>query len=188
MNQYWFCAVVAFGCALAFFLTSRGFRKRVLRILSGKCELQRILEENREGSGRTLAFERSLSNSKDPILSSNLRKLSLDLYVDYAMEIKGIKAAPGFADAFGLAVTQIRGYQDVCDKCEFLRSTAFDASDEHHLDILRGLWKFLLPNETFELVSKRWSDIGFQGTCPVTDFRGMGLLGALNLFGFSHNF
>ncbi|VDL85843.1 unnamed protein product [Schistocephalus solidus] len=37
------------------------------------------------------------------------------------------------------------------------------------------------PSEAFQLVSKRWADIGFQGTCPDTDFRGMGLLGALNL-------
>ena len=30
-------------------------------------------------------------------------------------------------------------------------------------------------------VSKQWQDIGFQGDDPKTDFRGMGMLGLLNL-------
>uniref|UniRef100_A0A0V0J3Z0 ELMO domain-containing protein 2 n=1 Tax=Schistocephalus solidus TaxID=70667 RepID=A0A0V0J3Z0_SCHSO len=186
MYAYWFYALVAFGCALTC-LTSRGFRKWVWRTISGKCELQRILDGNREGCRRTLALERSLSSSKDPVLSSNLRNLSLDSYVDYAMQIKRIKAASNFADAFGLAVAQIRGYQSLCEECEHLRSTAFNASDERHLNILRGLWKYLIPSEAFQLVSKRWADIGFQGTCPDTDFRGMGLLGALNLLYFAES-
>ncbi|VDD75651.1 unnamed protein product [Mesocestoides corti] len=38
-----------------------------------------------------------------------------------------------------------------------------------------------MVDESFSTKSKRWSDIGFQGDCPATDFRGMGMLGAENL-------
>ncbi|BHF58544.1 ELMO domain-containing protein 1 [Sparganum proliferum] len=120
-------------------------------------------------------YDVSLSNSKDTILRNGLRDLSLDNYVEYAVRLKGIKAAPSFANAFSQAVTQIRGYQSLHEECERLRSIAFNASDEQHLDILRGL------------VSKRWTDMGFQGNCPATDFRGMGLLGALNLLYFAES-
>lgn len=30
-------------------------------------------------------------------------------------------------------------------------------------------------------ITKQWGDIGFQGEDPKTDFRGMGLLGLINL-------
>lgn len=43
------------------------------------------------------------------------------------------------------------------------------------------IWNSMIRDEPFSLKSKRWSDIGFQGSCPATDFRGMGVLGAENL-------
>ena len=44
------------------------------------------------------------------------------------------------------------------------------------------LWKVLKPN--IPLKGRRcqqWTEIGFQGDDPSTDFRGMGLLGLENL-------
>ena len=44
------------------------------------------------------------------------------------------------------------------------------------------LWKQLNPNtEIDSLISEKWTDIGFQGKDPSTDFRGMGLLSLENL-------
>lgn len=37
-------------------------------------------------------------------------------------------------------------------------------------------------------ISKQWADIGFQGDDPKTDFRGMGILGLINLVYFSENY
>lgn len=40
------------------------------------------------------------------------------------------------------------------------------------------LWEILMPDEKLESrKSKQWSIIGFQGEDPMTDFRGMGILG-----------
>jgi len=44
------------------------------------------------------------------------------------------------------------------------------------------LWNNLQPNVTLiGRISPQWTDIGFQGSDPATDFRGMGLLGLLDL-------
>lgn len=44
------------------------------------------------------------------------------------------------------------------------------------------LWKELRPDTPLTArISKQWCEIGFQGNDPKTDFRGMGLLGLLNL-------
>lgn len=44
------------------------------------------------------------------------------------------------------------------------------------------LWNLLMPTKTLKArISKQWADIGFQGDDPKTDFRGMGILGLINL-------
>lgn len=44
------------------------------------------------------------------------------------------------------------------------------------------LWNGLQPGVALtERISPQWTIIGFQGNDPATDFRGMGLLGLLNL-------
>ena len=44
------------------------------------------------------------------------------------------------------------------------------------------LWTSLQPNVVLtERIFAQWTVIGFQGSDPVTDFRGMGVLGLLNL-------
>lgn len=44
------------------------------------------------------------------------------------------------------------------------------------------LWKELRPDTPLNgRISKQWCEIGFQGSDPKTDFRGMGLLGLHNL-------
>lgn len=55
------------------------------------------------------------------------------------------------------------------------------------LDLICGLfasqlWKELRPDTPLNgRISKQWCEIGFQGSDPKTDFRGMGLLGLHNL-------
>ena len=51
------------------------------------------------------------------------------------------------------------------------------------------LWSLLMPDRVLpSRVTIEWQDIGFQGTDPKTDFRGMGLLGLENLLCVSFNF
>lgn len=50
------------------------------------------------------------------------------------------------------------------------------------MDLSPQLWELLMPTIKLESrITKQWGDIGFQGDDPKTDFRGMGMLGLVNL-------
>ena len=69
----------------------------------------------------------------------------------------------------------------VLDRIFSLTHTIFDIHQDHHLALLDRLWSCLKPNER----RGSWGEIGFQGQDPSTDFRGMGLLGLIQLVYFS---
>lgn len=62
---------------------------------------------------------------------------------------------------------------------------AFDGNDAAHLALLRQLWEAFYPNTAFRLRDDAWMRLGFQGSDPTTDFRGMGCLALRELVHFS---
>ena len=63
-----------------------------------------------------------------------------------------------------------------------IRSKKFSFDDVDHYNSMFEVWYGLRGKEDkLDKISKRWTEIGFQGTDPSTDFRGMGLLGLVNL-------
>mmetsp|Transcript_11110 Transcript_11110/g.45297 ORF Transcript_11110/g.45297 Transcript_11110/m.45297 type:complete len:730 (+) Transcript_11110:214-2403(+) len=63
-----------------------------------------------------------------------------------------------------------------------LREVAYDKTNPDHEAMLMQLWRAVFPDlELKSRVSEQWKAMGFQGTDPATDFRGMGLLGLSNL-------
>lgn len=96
-----------------------------------------------------------------------------------------------------------------CANFEELRQISFDNTNSLHQDLLESLWEQLCPgliressitnnqkdgangvNSVTDAAvaarkSKSWGRIGFQGLDPVTDLRGMGLLGLLQLVHFA---
>ena len=72
----------------------------------------------------------------------------------------------------------------------FLSSTKFDWSHDLHRELLFGVWKTLVPGTPLQItpgksvVSEEWKEVGFQGKDPATDFRGVGLLGLVQLHYF----
>jgi hypothetical protein len=66
------------------------------------------------------------------------------------------------------------------------KSIAYDASNSEHENQLLALWKALKRDEPLTArKSKQWGAIGFQGSDPATDFRGMGILGLEQLLFFA---
>eukprot|EP00038_Savillea_parva_P009587 m.184554 g.184554 ORF g.184554 m.184554 type:complete len:285 (+) comp16169_c0_seq1:50-904(+) len=61
------------------------------------------------------------------------------------------------------------------------RAKATTYSDGTHEALLRELWQLLGTGAPYQRISPNWSDIGFQGKDPATDFRGQGLLGLQNI-------
>lgn len=66
-----------------------------------------------------------------------------------------------------------------------IQSIAYDSKTVRHREMLEDLWQQLMDEPLNGMISKQWSQIGFQGEDPSTDFRGMGLLGLENLLYFA---
>ncbi|KAF9431856.1 hypothetical protein BGZ76_011616 [Entomortierella beljakovae] len=57
-------------------------------------------------------------------------------------------------------------------------NTKYDSTNPAHERNLIHLWELMRPQEKLEgRYTTQWTDIGFQGKDPATDFRGMGMLG-----------
>jgi len=170
-----------------YFSLFRSLIKIFSRLLTGKCELYRIIEANIPQTSRVLLTEESLASSKHTKVrnllqnSSNVRDL---------IPIKKIpqKFASHFCAEMKLVLDQLHGYEDLFASIEALRREKFDSKNQNHEKLLLELWSMLQPERVLSnRISRDWEDIGFQGTDPATDFRGMGLLGLLNLHHLASN-
>eukprot|EP00730_Choanoeca_flexa_P015703 TRINITY_DN7271_c0_g2_i2.p1 TRINITY_DN7271_c0_g2~~TRINITY_DN7271_c0_g2_i2.p1 ORF type:complete len:259 (+),score=30.77 TRINITY_DN7271_c0_g2_i2:33-779(+) len=72
--------------------------------------------------------------------------------------------------------------QAASDHLEATAHTKFDDSNADHIAMLEQLWREMMPSEPYPGRSNRiWGEVGFQGSDPVTDLRGMGMLGLESL-------
>ncbi|KAG2172022.1 hypothetical protein INT43_001499 [Umbelopsis isabellina] len=56
--------------------------------------------------------------------------------------------------------------------------TKYDGNNKAHENRLMELWTSLMPDTALEgRITRQWGQIGFQGSDPATDFRGMGMQG-----------
>lgn len=76
------------------------------------------------------------------------------------------------------AIIKISAYQLLIKEVENTRAQKFEPENQAHSDMLVSIWIGIKgENDKLESkITKRWTEIGFQGTNPSTDFRGMGLL------------
>ncbi|XP_072318801.1 ELMO domain-containing protein 2 [Eucyclogobius newberryi] len=183
------------ACLLRFVYTSflRHWLKWLLRQATGKCELQRICSGYKHGAARTTKAEYSLQSSKNKVLRNALtaERTNLPQCVDQIMTEKNVKPQkdPLFKDSLHTCLLQITGYSQLYVGVEELRKEAFSSDNPAHESMLPKLWDLLMPSVKLESrITKQWGDIGFQGDDPKTDFRGMGLLGLINLIFFSENY
>ncbi|OWK56909.1 ELMO domain-containing protein 2 [Lonchura striata] len=166
--------------------------KWVLRLLTGKCELQRLLGGAEAGALRTLSVEHSLEASKNKVLrnavhveETEVEKCVKDIMKEKRIEQKDTR----FKTNLHISLLQISGYKKLYLNVENLRKVPYDSENEEHEEQLIELWNLLMPHENLKArISKQWCDIGFQGEDPKTDFRGMGLLGLVNLVYFSKHY
>ncbi|DAZ98005.1 TPA: hypothetical protein N0F65_005163 [Lagenidium giganteum] len=68
-----------------------------------------------------------------------------------------------------------------------LKDQPYDSSNAKHEATLEQLWSNLKPDvrRSGGRITKEWGEIGFQGTDPMTDFRGMGILSLHQLVHFT---
>ncbi|XP_034544426.1 ELMO domain-containing protein 2 [Notolabrus celidotus] len=171
----------------------RYWLKWFIRQATGTCELQRICSGYKPGAARTAKAEYSLRSSKNKVLRVALEtgKNDLEHSVDQIMKEKNVKPQkdPLFRENLHICLLQITGYSSLFVCVEDVRKEVFDSEDQKHEAMLLKLWDLLMPNVKLESrITKQWGDIGFQGDDPKTDFRGMGMLGLINLVFFSENY
>ncbi|NWX57481.1 ELMD2 protein, partial [Promerops cafer] len=184
------------------FLYSNYFRfwlKWILRLLTGKCELQRLLGGVEAGARRTLSVGNGGAGAGAARLPRKRRVLRNAVHVEEAevekcvrdvMKEKKIEQKDtGFKKNLHISLLQISGYKKLYLNVENLRKVPYDSENEEHEEQLIELWNLLMPHENLKArITKQWCDIGFQGDDPKTDFRGMGLLGLVNLVYFSKHY
>uniref|UniRef100_A0A3B3CYX2 ELMO/CED-12 domain containing 1 n=1 Tax=Oryzias melastigma TaxID=30732 RepID=A0A3B3CYX2_ORYME len=160
--------------------------KFVARKFTGRCELQRICYNNKPGARRTQKIESSLRYSKNELMQSalSIHPDKVEKTVDDIMALKKINpdTNPQLSISLQASLLQIVGYRNLVVEVEKLRREPYDCENAEHEEMLMKLWKELRPNTPLtSRISKQWCEIGFQGSDPKTDFRGMGLLGLHNL-------
>lgn len=160
--------------------------KWLIRQVTGKCELQRICSGYKPGATRTLKAEYSLRSSKSKVLRGALEtdKEKLEQCVDQIIKVKNVKPQkdPLFKERLHVCLLQITGHSSLYATVEDLRKEVFNSENQEHETMLLKLWDLLMPTVKLESrITKQWGDIGFQGDDPKTDFRGMGMLGLINL-------
>ncbi|PVD35075.1 hypothetical protein C0Q70_06356 [Pomacea canaliculata] len=167
--------------------------KWLLHKVSGKCELLRITYEEQPGVKQTKRIEESLKCSKSALLKeiSTGDKYNVDEAVEKVMGEKKIvrEVHAGFEGHFRRCLLYIRSYNQLTQQVESLRRSKFSVDDPDHEQKLLKLWRLLMPQTQLTArVSHQWGDIGFQGTDPQTDFRGMGILGLHQLVYFAEKY
>ncbi|KFP65479.1 ELMO domain-containing protein 2, partial [Cariama cristata] len=182
------------------FLYSNYFRfwlKWILRLLTRKCELQRVFDGSQAGAQRALSKISAFLIKLFTVLTFKVlrnavrvEEAEVEKCVRDVMKEKKIdQKDTGFKTNLHISLLQISGYKKLYLNVENLRKVPYDSDNEEHEEQLIELWNLLMPHENLKArITKQWCDIGFQGDDPKTDFRGMGLLGLVNLVYFSKHY
>jgi hypothetical protein len=116
----------------------------------------------------------------------SLKPFNVHLFKDKVIEIKHITKSNHLAIAnIEHCLHSMNYVNKVISIIEKLKSRKVVFTDEKHLELLETLYRQLSPlhnstsfhhisNETESLPRKDWTELGFQGKDPTTDFRGMG--------------
>ncbi|CDS40468.1 ELMO domain containing protein 2 [Echinococcus multilocularis] len=170
-SRYWFMYLPFFSTVVPIIYK---IYKWFVVLIYGHSELERIIMKNNFGFVRTIRIERSFRLSDNVMVRDGLYTLPLPKYVALVFRIENVANSMLSVD-FKQSIIQIRGYRSLIVKADALKNLPFNTNRETHM-----IWNSMIVDEPFSLKSRRWSDIGFQGSSPVTDFRGMGALGAEN--------
>ena len=88
-----------------------------------------------------------------------------------------------------ICLQSISNVHYVMKMIESVKKQSFDWNNLSHFELIDKYWNAMFPNVRRQkrTISEEWGELGFQGNDPSTDFRGMGLLGLLQLEYFASN-
>ncbi|CAF0877906.1 unnamed protein product [Adineta ricciae] len=147
------------------------FHRVIMYLLTGKSELERII------ANRTLPFSSRVHQIENSVNFTLSNPLDAEIQQAKCDQKKSL-----VHDKVYVVIHKLDLYQKLVKQVESIRLTKVTATDEKHLELFEKIWSRLVTqadddHEELQMISKRWTKIGFQGSNPLTDFRGMGLLG-----------
>jgi hypothetical protein len=172
--------------------------KYVMHIITGQSEIERIcnMNDGRHTDQMTIRFSQSLKKSKQLKDESKIvftcQPFSIDTMEKKIVSVKKMeRCRPVVIANIRNSLKSLRLITVVSIKLSDLRKIKFSYDNSDHLKLLEQLWTQLKPNirrSTTTLICSDWAELGFQGKDPSSDFRGMGLLGLLQVVHFSQHF
>lgn len=129
--------------------------------------IQKKLQRPTQRIARSQSYDSGISTAKDFDIAENIVSVNLSFCL-HAIKI------------INMAILKISELQKEC----------YQASSEYHVSSLNKLWVVMKPNSTRTggMLTAEWGELGFQGNDPSSDFRGMGMLGLVQLIYFGENY
>jgi ELMO domain-containing protein len=164
--------------------------KWILHRITNQSEIERICTIQRRGYHQTVQFASSLRLSKQLKTVTSIifypKPFTIPRILPLIIETK--KLPEHVQPSVALCLHDLRIVNLICDKIDSYKKLKYSESNkEHVMEQLELLWNHLNPElrRSQDFICGDWSEIGFQGKDPTTDFRGMGLLGLYQLVYFS---
>lgn len=133
----------------------------------------------------SLGFLNALySTAPDMMLTQQLDQTLLELGLDKALKkiVKQLQDENLKLQVYVFQALSLRRLQRT-------KEVPYDKNNPKHEESLLRLWALIFPDSPLSSrVSDQWKILGFQGTDPASDFRGMGLLGLQNLIYFAEKY
>ncbi|KAH9505686.1 ELMO domain-containing protein 2 [Bulinus truncatus] len=184
LNEWW---------TKVYFILLRPLFKWLLRKITGQCELLRITNEESDSAVKIKKIESSLKHSS----SSDLRSYATNIHFDIGLSVKKIFVIKNivpekhtwFETTLQNYLLQIQSYNKLVSEAEELRKIKYSSDDPLHEAKLLQLWEVYNDGKSLPgRIGAHWTELGFQGHDPSTDFRGMGILGLEQLLYFAKNY
>jgi hypothetical protein len=133
---------------------------------------------------RSIYYSTQLSAEKQQLSSSNCQINAISKSI--ALKKQFLSTNEPAIQVLSFSLNRIYESNQLLQEIEFQVTTKYDTANTQHEAKLIELWNNLKPDTPLESRhTKQWTDIGFQGNDPATDFRGMGIQGLEDLLYFS---
>lgn len=136
-----------------------------------------------------IATSKQLKSLRTKIITSHT-PINIDATIADIETIKHIKLNRIERANTTVCLQSISNIHSVISKIENTKKHIFQWKNPSHYALIDRYWTSMFPNvrRAHDTISEEWSELGFQGKDPSTDFRGMGMFGLLQLeyFASSH--
>lgn len=131
---------------------------------------------------RYIARSKQLSSLRTTLLTSHT-PIDIDTTLTHMEQIKHITLTRIERANVTVCLQSISNIHSIIQLVETTKTQSFDWNKTSHFALIDHFWLSMYPNVTRKnrMVSSEWGELGFQGKDPSSDFRGMGMLGLVQL-------